>query len=44
MDECRQQMKFERWDCSHSGTILHEPAITKHCNILFNFRVINLSL
>ncbi|KAF7635482.1 Protein Wnt [Meloidogyne graminicola] len=30
MDECRQQMKFERWDCSHSGTILHEPTITKH--------------
>nr|CAD2187250.1 unnamed protein product [Meloidogyne enterolobii] len=30
MDECRQQMKFERWDCSHSGTILHEPALTKH--------------
>ncbi|KAL7070309.1 hypothetical protein ACQ4LE_010669 [Meloidogyne hapla] len=30
MDECRQQMKFERWDCSHSGTVLHEPTITRH--------------
>ncbi|KAI3415642.1 Abnormal cell lineage protein 44, variant 2 [Globodera pallida] len=30
MDECRQQMRFEPWDCSQPATVLHEPTIIKN--------------
>jgi hypothetical protein len=30
MDECRRQMRFQRWDCTQPATVLHEPTITKH--------------
>uniref|UniRef100_A0A914HTS2 Protein Wnt n=1 Tax=Globodera rostochiensis TaxID=31243 RepID=A0A914HTS2_GLORO len=30
MDECRQQMRFEPWDCSQPATVLHEPTIIRN--------------
>uniref|UniRef100_A0AC35TIR4 Protein Wnt n=1 Tax=Rhabditophanes sp. KR3021 TaxID=114890 RepID=A0AC35TIR4_9BILA len=30
MNHCRQELRFQTWDCSVSGTILHEPSILRY--------------
>uniref|UniRef100_A0A1I7XZ16 Protein Wnt n=1 Tax=Steinernema glaseri TaxID=37863 RepID=A0A1I7XZ16_9BILA len=30
MEQCREQMRFQPWDCSQPGTILHEPGVLKY--------------
>ncbi|KAE9548563.1 hypothetical protein FO519_008228 [Halicephalobus sp. NKZ332] len=30
MGYCREQMRFQPWDCSQPGTILHEPTILRY--------------
>uniref|UniRef100_A0AC34G0H4 Protein Wnt n=1 Tax=Panagrolaimus sp. ES5 TaxID=591445 RepID=A0AC34G0H4_9BILA len=30
MQHCKDQMRFQTWDCSQPGTILHEPTILRY--------------
>ncbi|TKR96818.1 hypothetical protein L596_010782 [Steinernema carpocapsae] len=30
MEQCREKMRFQPWDCSQPGTILHEPGVLKY--------------
>jgi len=30
MEHCREEMRFQPWDCSQPGTILHEPTILRY--------------
>ncbi|CAD5208704.1 unnamed protein product [Bursaphelenchus xylophilus] len=30
MEECRERMRFQPWDCSQPGTVLHEPSLLRY--------------
>uniref|UniRef100_A0A914CUF4 Protein Wnt n=1 Tax=Acrobeloides nanus TaxID=290746 RepID=A0A914CUF4_9BILA len=30
MEQCKEQMRFQPWDCTQSGTIIHDPTILKY--------------
>uniref|UniRef100_A0A0N4ZNB1 Protein Wnt n=1 Tax=Parastrongyloides trichosuri TaxID=131310 RepID=A0A0N4ZNB1_PARTI len=30
MNLCREEMRFQNWDCSVSGTVIHEPSILRY--------------
>lgn len=42
MSQCREQMRFQPWDCSHIVTILQDPPILRMGNIFFIIIIIYL--